>query len=207
MRYVRIALAVLLVFAALVLVLVAIDVGRWRDRIDGGDRTIAASPLATVGWTPSTIVPFDPAARIVGLGDDIALRGAIHDFLVARHTGEGFDNGEERTMRQDEAQASLAAVILSGSPRQVAQADVLLGVLAFDRAATLGGTADPGAQSVEVFTDAARIDPSDTAAKFDLELLLRALAPVGTRPGSNPSAGSKGRGNHGAGAGLPGGGF
>ena len=98
-------------------------------------------------------------------------------------------------------------MILSGSPLQVAQADVLLGVLAFDRAATLGGTADPGAQSVEVFTDAARIDPSDTAAKFDLELVLRALAPVGTRPGSNPSAGSKGRGTHGAGAGLPGGGF
>ncbi len=204
MRYVRIVLALLALFTALVLVLVAIDVGRWRDQIDRGDRI---GPLANVRWRPSTIVPFDPAARIVQLGDDIALRQAIHDFLVARHTGEGFDNGEQRTVRQDVAQAALEEVILSGSPPQVAQADVLLGVLAFDRSATLGGTADPGAQSVQAFTDAARLVPSDTAAKFDLELVLRALTPVGTRPGSNPSAGSKGHGQRGAGAGLPGGGF
>jgi hypothetical protein len=204
---VRIVLAVLALLAALVLVLVAIDVGRWRDAIDSGDRTSATNPLATIDWRPSTIVPFDPAARIVRLGDDIALREAIHDFLVARHTGEGFDNGDQRTVRQDVAQAALEEVVLSGSPRQVAEADVLLGVLAFDRSSTIGGTADPGAQSVQAFTDAARLVPSDTAAKFDLELVLRALTPVGTRPGSNPSAGSKGHGQHGAGAGLPGGGF
>jgi hypothetical protein len=204
---VRIVLALVALVAALVLALVAVDVGRWRDRIDLGDRAVSASPLATVRWTPSTIVPSDPAARLVGLHDDIVLREAIHAFLVARHTGEGFDNGEERTLRQDAAQAALEAVILNGSPRQVAQSDVLLGVLAFDRSPTLGGTADPGAQSVQAFTDAARLDPSDTAAKFDLELVLRALTPVGTRPGSNPSAGSQGHGRQGAGAGLPGGGF
>jgi hypothetical protein len=197
---VRIVLAVLALLAALVLVLVAIDVGRWRDAIDSGDRTSATNPLATIDWRPSTIVPCDPAARSVRLE-------AIHDFLVARHTGEGFDNGDQRTVRQDVAQAALEEVVLSGSPRQVAEADVLLGVLAFDRSSTIGGTADPGAQSVQAFTDAARLVPSDTAAKFDLELVLRALTPVGTRPGSNPSAGSKGHGQHGAGAGLPGGGF
>ena len=69
------------------------------------------------------------------------------------------------------------------------------------------GVTTPAERSVDAFTEAARLDPSDTAAKFDLEVVLRALTPSGTRPGSNPSAGGKGHGGHGAGAGLPGSGF
>ena len=98
-------------------------------------------------------------------------------------------------------------MILHGSPLQVARADVLLGVLAFGTSSAPVGVAQPGQRSVDAFSEAARLDPSDVAAKFDLELALRALAPVGTRPGSNPSAGGQGRGNKGAGAGLPGSGF
>ena len=125
--------------------------------------------------------------------------------MIADRTGKGFDNGRERAVRRDAAEAALEEVILSGSPAEVARADVLLGVLAFDAAST--SVTAPGEQSVEAFTEAARLDPANTAAKFDLELALRALAPSGTRPGSNPSSGGKGQGRHGAGAGLPGSGF
>ena len=55
--------------------------------------------------------------------------------------------------------------------------------------------------------EAARLDPASLAAKFDLEVVLRALSPKGTRPGSNPSTGGKGAGRRGAGAGLSGSGF
>jgi hypothetical protein len=206
-RSLRIAFGLAALVLALVAVLVATDVGRWRDRIATGDRAVAANPAADVSWSASTIVPFDPARRLVGLGDDIDLREAIRAYVIAQRTPVGFDNGQQRTFRRDLAQAALERVILRGSPRQVAQADVLTGVLAFSAAHAPAGVATPGERSVEAFSEAARLDPSDQAAKFDLELALRALAPDGTRPGSNPSAGGTGPGNKGAGAGLPGSGF
>ena len=207
MRTVRIVLAlVALVLAALALLL-AVDVGRWRTQIAAGDRTMAAHPAADIRWTPSTLLPFDPARPLVGPGDDIALREAIRDFVIARHTGRGFDNGAEQSLRREIAESALEGVVLTGSPLQVARADVLLGVLAFSAASAPPGVATPAERSVDAFTEAARLDPSDTAAKFDLEVVLRALTPIGTRPGSNPSAGSEGHGGHGAGAGLPGSGF
>jgi hypothetical protein len=206
-RAARIVLAVLAVVLAVVALLLAVDVGRWDTRLAAGDRTMAADPGASISWVPSTILPFDPARSLVDPGDDIALREAIRAFVVARHTGRGFDNGAEQALRRETAESALEGVVLSGSPLQVASADVLLGVLAFNTSSAPVGVVTPGDRSVGAFTEAARLDPSDTAAKFDLELVLRALAPTGTRPGSNPSAGGKGHGGRGAGAGLPGSGF
>jgi hypothetical protein len=202
-----VTLGVLALVLALGAVLLAVDVGRSADRIRTGGRALTANPQLDVDWTPGTLVPFDPAHRLLGLGPDIALRRAIRAFVVARHTGEGFDDGAERSRRQADAEAALENVILSGSPRDASRADVLLGVIEFNRTQAPAGIEDAADEAVNAFTDAARLDPSSTAAKFDLELLLRAITPVTTRPGSNPAAGGKGRGQHGAGAGLPGGGF
>ncbi len=207
MRLVRLTFGALALVLAVVAALVAIDVGRWQERMHAGDRVVRANPGATVHWTPSTIAPFDPASRLLGLSDDIDLREAIHDFVVGYRTPVGFDNGLQRAVRRDAAQAALEKIILEGSPRQVAQADVLTGVLAFGAMSAPPGVASPGERSVEAFTEAARLDPMNVAAKLDLEIVLRALASQGTRPGSNPSAGGKGPGNKGAGAGLPGSGF
>jgi hypothetical protein len=144
---------------------------------------------------------------LVGLDDDIALRRAIRQFAIAIRVPRGFDNGVQRARTRALAEASLELVLLHGSPRQVAQADVLLGVLAFGTSSAPVGVTAPGERSVEAFAEAARLDPGNLAAKFDLELALRALAPKGTRPGSNPSAAGTGAGRHGAGAGVPGRGF
>jgi hypothetical protein len=206
-RLIRIVLATVALALALVAVLVAVDVGRWRDQIERGDRALAADPRTAVHWTPATIVPFDPARRLVGLDDDIALRRAIRQFAIAIRVPRGFDNGVQRARTRALAEASLELVLLHGSPRQVAQADVLLGVLAFGTSSAPVGVTAPGERSVEAFAEAARLDPGNLAAKFDLELALRALAPKGTRPGSNPSAAGTGAGRHGAGAGVPGRGF
>jgi hypothetical protein len=206
-RWLRVGLALFALVLALMAVLLAVDVGRWRSALDAGDRRAAAAPAADVDWVPSATLPFDPARRLVGLADDIALRRAIRAYVIAVHTGKGFDNGQTRAVRRDEAESALEGVILRGSPEQVAHADVLLGVLAFGTSSAPVGVAQPGARSVDAFAEAARLDPSDTAAAFDLELALRALAPVGTRPGSNPSSGGQGHGTKGAGAGLPGSGF
>jgi hypothetical protein len=201
----RVALAVLALSLALGALLLARDVGDRQSRIAAGDRLRATHPTAVFDWTPAASLPFDPARRLVGLDAGIRLREAIRAFVIADRTGKGFDNGRERALRRDAAEAALEEVVLSGSPPEVARADVLLGVLAF--AATSTSVTAPGEQSVAAFTEAARLDPSDAAAKFDLERALRALAPKGTRPGANPSPGGQGQGRRGAGAGLPGNGF
>jgi hypothetical protein len=206
-RTLRVALATLALVLALCAVLLAIDIGRSADRIRAGDRATTANPQLDADWTPATLVPFDPAHMLLRLGPDIALRRAIRTFVIARHTGEGFDDGAMRSRRQADAEAALENVILSGSPQDASRADVLLGVIEFNRTQAPAGIEDAADEAVNAFTDAARLDPSNTAAKFDLELLLRALTPATTRPGSNPAAGGKGRGQHGAGAGLPGSGF
>jgi hypothetical protein len=206
-RILRVTLASGALVLALAAVLLALDIGRWHDQIAAGDRRLAENPVARVSFTPGTLVPGDPARRLLGLADDIRLREAIRAFSVAQRTGLGFDNGQARSLRQAEADGLLEGVVLSGSPSQVAQADVLIGVLAFGKTSAPDGVSTPGARAIAAFSEAARLDPADIAAKFDLELTLRALAPHGTRPGSNPSTGGKGPGHGGAGAGLPGSGF
>jgi hypothetical protein len=206
-RVARAVLGALALLLALLAVLVAVDVGRWRDQIARGDAEVAAHAGADVRFRPSTVVPFDPASRLVGLGDDIALRASIRQFTIALRTPRGFDNGVQRERRRAIAESALEDVAVRGSTRQVAQADVLLGVLAFGTSSAPAGVTAPGERSVEAFTEAARLDPTSRSAKFDLELALRALAPRGTRPGSNPSANGNGPGRHGAGAGVPGSGF
>jgi hypothetical protein len=204
---IRLVVALVALVAAVGCVLTAIDVGRWQRTIERGDRASAANPARPVDWAPATLTPFDPAARLVGLRDDVALRRAIRAFVIARHTREGFDNGDTRNARTAAAAAALESVALSGNARQAAQADVLLGVLAFGKGSAPPGVPDPAEQATGALADAARADPQDVAAKFNLELVVRAITPKGVRPGSNPSTGNRGKGTKGAGAGLPGKGF
>jgi hypothetical protein len=141
-------------------------------------------------------------------GDQAApLRRAVRLFEQAMATPRGFDNGVTQARVRDLAQARLAAVAQSGSPREAAQADDLIGVLAWGAAAAPAGVVAPGDRSVSLFAEAARLDPSDIDAKINLEIALRALAAHGSRAGAATGAGSRGSGSRGAGVGTPGRGY
>ena len=86
------------------------------------------------------------------------------------------------------------------------QARTLLGLLTY-RASAAGGEQDQVDAAIADFTDAIRADPSNAAAKFDLELLLRLSAASGTRPGQGLGTGSGRGGRRGAGGGVPGRGY
>ncbi len=156
---------------------------------------------------PSTIVPGDPAGRLLDVGDAADLRRAVRSFVIADRTGRGFDSGQTKARRSATAQALLETVTLGGASREASQADDLLGVLAFGTGSSPNGIASPGERAVDAFTAAARLDPTNEDAKANLELVLRALAPQGTRPGSSSSAGPSGTGRRGAGSGTPGRGY
>jgi hypothetical protein len=188
---IRAVLAATAVVVALVLCALAVDAGRWRH--------VGARPPATLlGGT---------AEHLVGTRDDVALRSGIAAFVAAQRTPYGFDNGQHQTRVRIAAGAQLAGVASGAPPREASQADDLLGVLAWGAAEAPAGVLDPADRAVQAFTAAARLDPTNTDAAFNLELALRALAPHGSRQGTNPNAGTNGIGTSGAGSGGAGEGY
>jgi hypothetical protein len=190
----RIAAATLCAVAAVVLAVGAHDVLAWRSAL-AHDRTTASA------WLPG-----DPALGALALSDDVQLRRAIHSFDVAEATGLGFDFGETRDRVRSAAEVRLSDVAASREAVAASQAGNLLGVLVAAAGKVTGGvTADD--RALDAFETAVRRDPSNTPAKYNLELLLRRTRATSTRKGAGNGAGSLGRGQRGAGAGTPGRGY
>jgi hypothetical protein len=187
--------------------LVAHDLRAWQSSVQEGDARYAATP-ASARWEPDTFLPLDLSETVLGAGDDVSARRAIRLFRTADAARGGLDTALERQGTRARAELALADVARGGVPAVASQASDLLGVLAFgDFAAGGGRDADQAGRAVSAFTDAVRLDPSNQAAKVNLELVLRLFAAHGVRPGASPTSGGPGPGRRGAGAGLPGRGY
>jgi hypothetical protein len=177
--------------ASAVLVAVAVDAGRWQH----------------VGTHPPSTLVGGLAESLLATHDDVALRSAVASFVAAEQAPSGFDNGRSQARVRAEAEAQLAGIAGALPRREAAEADNLLGVLAWGSTNAADGVLDPADRAVNAFTEAARLDPGDAAAAFNLELALRSLAAHGVRRGANPNSSSKGIGRSGAGSGAPGEGY
>lgn len=177
--------------AAALLASIAVDAGRWEH--------VGARP-------PSTIVG-GVAEKLLGTRDDVELRKGIDAFVVARDTPYGYDNGMTQGRVRAQAVAQLAAIAGAQPTRGAAQLENLLGVLAWGGTHAPLGVLDPAQQAIDAFTQSARLDPSDSAAAFNLELALRAVAPHGVRTQPGHAGSTHGIGRSGAGAGEPGEGY
>jgi hypothetical protein len=198
---------VTLVVAAVALGLLAHDVLTWRNALRAGDREFARSPSAAE-WRASTLLPTDPARKLLGLDGALRLRATEQSFDAVQAAGRGYDNGLSESQTRGELEAELARLGLSGDHVIASTADNLLGILAFSDAAG-GSPAAPAPvdQAVADFQAAVRLDPSNADAKFNLERLLRELVAHGVRPGSDNGTGGRSRGHRGAGGGVPGRGY
>lgn len=191
----RWAAAVLLLVAGAALAAAAHDVLAWRDVLRGSDVRVART------WLPG-----DPVRSALAVDDALAQRRAVRSFRVAYTTGRGFDNGLTRSTRRSVAEVRLADVAAHGSPADASQAGNLLGVLVAGGGRVTGGVAaDDRARST--FEAAIRRDPTNAAAKYNLELLLRRTRATSTREGPGTGSGALGRGQRGAGSGTPGRGY
>jgi len=207
MKALRVAAAVLLLGVAAVLVLLALDTLRWRDAVRSGDRAFVRDP-ASATWHATTTLPGDPAKRVLGLGAPLRFRAAQQSFTSVDATGKGYDNGLSEARTRGELEAQLAGLARSGDHVIASAADNLLGILAYTDASGSGPIAPaPVDQSVADFQAAVRLDPTNTDAKFNLELLLRRLVARGSRQGPNNTPGGPARGHRGAGGGIPGRGY
>ena len=194
MRPLRAAVALALVAVAVVLALAARDVLAWRYAISHG-RTRAA-----------VLLPCDPARSVLALDDDLELRRAVRTFLAAEATPRGFDGGVTQTRARSAAERALTELAARGAPAAASQAGDLFGVLVTKGGRVTGGvTADDRARAA--FEAAVRRDPSNTDAKYNLELLLRRTRATATRQGPGNGSGAFGRGRRGAGSGTPGRGY
>jgi hypothetical protein len=200
--------AVCLVLAA-GLLLLATDVGRWRDAMAADDVRYRSEPGARGLWTADTLVPFGLARRMLGVGDDVAFREAVRALRLGRLEA-GASSDPALVLKRAEARARLQEIAgRAGDASRRSRAMNLLGVISFSSALTEArGQAAYLQDAASAFTGAIAIDPANAEAKANLELALqkgRALEAAESAGGPNPSPG--GSGAKGAGAGEPGTGY
>ncbi len=202
MRASRVIAAVLALVLATVLALLAADVRTWRDTMRADDVRFQLSGSSEADWNTSTLLPIGVSRAVLDVDDDRALRRGVAAFRAADRA-----RGFARPRVRGAAEAALADVAAgNGEPAQASQAFDLLGILAFSDS-TSGRRATPVERSLAAFENAVRRDPDNTAAKYNLELLLRLLEAEGERRGPNTAPGPRGGGRRGAGTGTPGQGY
>ena len=197
----KIGSAVVLVALAVFAALLAADVRAWPNAVTQGDAAYVVTPHRAA-WSPSTRLG-GAARSLLGTGDDIAFRRALQLYRIAQSTPNRLDTAVELQTLRSQADAALSAVA-HGS--RASEAETLLGILAFDESA--GGAGSNAADAaIADFSNAVRADPTNVAAKFDLELMLRLTEAHGTRAGAGPGGTFGKGGRKGAGGGVPGNGY
>lgn len=174
--------------AGILVLLLALDVGRWNTALARGDVRFKFAPTRTDLWQPDEIVPLHAAKRILGIDDDLVYRDTLRRFYLARPRANKWEHINIDALRS-EATVALAAHVREGKdPKRRAQAANLLGVMGLDLAAT----DDPQQRlrfllfASRSFRGALTMDQTNEDAKFNLELTLRLLrqSPTGTGGGA-----------------------
>jgi hypothetical protein len=191
---------------ALVLALVARDVRLWEQSVADGDRSFQVTPGPDGLWEPQS-------RKLPGIGRALL---AVDDDLELRRAAQLFRRSRPRTLERrttaDLAEATAAQVAFSeiqrggGARRLRSIAANQLGILALVDALSDPSEAEAGSRkSVQKFTEAIRLDPSNQEAMRNLELvftLIRAsdprIDPEGVTfrsGGAGAGAGSSSRGS------------
>ena len=204
MTTVRLIAAALLGALAVVAALAAGDVRAWRSSLAAGDAAYVAAP-GRASWTPHVALEGISEA-LLGVRDDVQLRGALQRYVDASKLRLRLDNAVEVEGARARAEDALEQVSHPRDPRRQAQVLTLLGILAY-RASASGGAQSQVDAAISDFSAALRADPASEQAAFDLELLLRLTAAHGSRVEPGQGGGFGRTGHRGAGGGQPGSGY
>jgi hypothetical protein len=194
------ALAVLAIVASLL----AADVRAWPVSLERGDAAYSIAPNQA-RWSPATHLG-DLAENLLGVSDDIAARVALRRYSQVAGLHQHLNDALQVQTEREAAIGALSGPASAADPQMATQARTLLGILTFSEASNGGGISQTDT-AIADFTDAIRADPGDTAAKFDLELLLRLTAADGHRRGTGPVNAFGNTGHAGSSGGAPGSGY
>ena len=193
--------------AGIIVLLLALDVGRWETALARGDVRFKFAPTRADLWQPDEIVPLHAAKRMLDVDDDLSYRDTLRRFYLARPHANKWEQTNIDALRS-EATVALAEYIREGKdPKRRSQAANLLGVMGLDLAAT----DDPQQRlrfllfASRSFRGALTMDETNEDAKFNLELTLRLLRQSPTSTGGGAARGP-GRGG-GAALARPGSGY
>ena len=208
MRATRLAAAAAALLAAAAVLVLALDVSRWRETMRADDLRYAAASGTSPRWDTRELVPFGLTRRLLGVDDDRELRRAVLGYRTVTRSGPTLDKAGARRAR-GEVEVALSTVASRSTGAHASQAENLLGILAFADATSRGalGRSAPVERSVTAFETAVRLDRGNEAAKDNLELILRLLKAEGVRAGNGPAPAGPGTGRRGAGGGTPGRGY
>ena len=180
--------------AAIVAVLLGQDLRAWPHAL-AHDRA------------PSVVVPFSAAERILDVRDQLALRSALVDVRTVAREQINLTTALDVQGRRAAVENDLAVLAGSSDPRVASEAEDVLGVFSFGDLARGGYQGRPQAETaLAAFQNAVRLDPANSAARWNLEVVLRLLIAHGVRTGQGQGAGGA-TGRHGAAGGVPGRGF
>jgi hypothetical protein len=200
----KLVLAGVLIAAAVFVALLAADVRSWPATLSSGDAVYASAP-SRASWTPPTRLGH-LSRSLLGVKADVTYRRALRLYRLSAGRQLRLDNALDVSTERGQAQDALGVVARGDNGRRKSQARTLLGVLAFSAVGQGGGPSELN-QAILDFDDAIRADPTNEAAKYDLELLLRLLTAKGARIAPGPGTPVDTEGRKGAGTGGGGSGY
>lgn len=185
-------LALVLVALATVLVLFALDARSWQTTMRRDDVRFRALPDHGKLWKPPTMLPGDPAGLALQTRDSIAWRRALQSFWYT-HIGANPQANVDLPRLRAQAQSEFEDIVNNGrTAAERSDAANLLGVLVITTPVSAGSqTAELAVikQSTQYFQQAVELDSNDTAAKANLELILRVTKPSKGPIGKDARAG------------------
>lgn len=190
------------------LVLLALDVRTWQTTVRRDDMRFRAILDHKGLWRPKPVLPGDPAGRLLGTSDVVAIRRAEQFFWFSR-IGRNSEAQQDLPTLRAEAQDKLDSESkIASTPGERSQAANLLGVLIVTSPVTSNDPKTLTAilvRAIGYFQRATALDPTNVDAEQNLELALRLRRPGGGRFGRDARSGyGFGRGH---GTGLIGSGY
>lgn len=185
-------LTVVLAALAALLVLFAFDAHAWQTSVKRDDIRFRALLDHGDLWKPKTILPGDPAGAVLATSDTIAWRHALQAFWYT-HIGANPEASIDLPKLRAQAQVSLLELTESGrTAEERSDAANLLGVLVITTPISAGSQTaviQTLKQSIGYFQQAVELNPGNTAAKQNLELVLRVTRPGNGKFGQDAHAG------------------
>ena len=200
----RLVLGLVLLATAAFAALLARDVWRQHDALRDGDARAEAAQVAAQSYDAPHSVPFDPAARLLGVEDDIAYRGLVAEAIAL--AGKPAATPAQARARAPVVSA-LQRIQSRANGRRAAEAAVILGVLVNSEPEDPARRVEtPSEKAARHFRAAIAVDPANIDAKRNLELVLQQERTQNQR-GRSTRGGGDIPGGGGAGLAPPGGGY
>ena len=186
---------------ATLLALLAVDARAWQHTLTRDDLRFRALHSHAGLWSSPAVLPGDPARLLLGLDDPLSYRRAVQLFWFSR-VGTDPNTRKDVVQTRVDAQQQLATLSDSAATgEERSDAANLLGVMTVTTPAADSATQTQTLERAALyFQHAITEDPTNYAAKLNLELVLRLRRPGKSKFGKDARGGYGFGGAQGAGA-------